>query len=62
MFYERGALKNFNLQGNTCARFSFPSKEVPAQGFSTELCEFFKNTCFAEPLRMGASVFISLST
>ena len=41
MFYERGALKNFNLQGNTCARFSFPSKEIPAQGFSTELCEFF---------------------
>ena len=30
---------------------SFPSKETPAQEISTETCEFFKNVCFAEPLR-----------
>ena len=30
---------------------SFPSKETPAQEISTEICEFFKNVCFAEPLR-----------
>ena len=30
--------------------------------FLLNFVSFFKNTCFAEPLRMGASVFISLST
>ena len=31
-------------------------KETPAKVFSRKFCEFFKNTYFAEDLRMTASV------
>ena len=45
-------------QENTCAGVSFQlyQKETPAQVFSREICEIFKNTYFEEHMRTTASV------
>ena len=42
-------------QENTCVRVSFLMKMTPAQVFSYEFCEMFKNILFKEHLRATAS-------
>ena len=47
---------------NTCVEVSFNWKDTPAQMFSCEICEVFKNTYFEGHLQMTASEFIGDTT
>ena len=58
VFYKKGVLKNFaKFTGkHQCQSLFFNKKETLAQVFSCEYCEIFKNTFYAEHLRVTASV------
>ena len=58
MFFKKGVLKNFaKFTRKHCAGvfFFFIKKETPAEGFSFEFCEIYKNTIiYSAPLVAGS--------
>ena len=57
MFFKIGVLKNFAIFAGF-SRSTILFKETPAQVFSCEYCDIFKNTSFEEHTPTAASVLL----
>ena len=55
LFNKVAGLKALLKRDTTQTKRFFLLKKTPAQVFSCEYCEIFKNTCFEKQLQMAAS-------